>query len=525
MSLILTATPEQLREQFAALHTRADVARLLDVEENQLIYHLYISPATERYTVFRIRKRSGGFREIAAPVTALKIIQRKLNQVLQSVYQIKPAVHGFVQDKSIVTNAQAHSRQRFVLNIDLMDFFPTIHFGRIRGMFMSRPYNLNEDVAQVLAQICCFDSRLPQGAPTSPIISNMICAKMDSQLRRLAQRHRCIYTRYADDISFSTSMPQFPAALARVSAYTGQLEIGDELQRIVENNGFTLNPMKTRLQTRYQRQEVTGLTTNRRPNVQRKYVRQIRAMLYAWDHFGIEAAEEHFTERYDSKHRNPERDETPLFGRVVKGKIEFLGMVRGRADPLYLRFREQLRRLDPHLVSGPADPRATLRTMFEGLVQSEDVQRRGYLLQDLMRRIFELEGIPVNRSFTRNEGAEQIDGAFRFEGWHYIVECRWRERLANIRELDGLNGQVDRSGRQTMGVFLSINGWSENVPQLLRQNSYKSIVLMNGEDLRSVLDGSVNLEVLIREKLAKLNLEGKSFYSAAEYLRDRAGKT
>ena len=143
---------------------------------------------------------------------------------------------------------------------------------------------------------------------------------MDSQLRRLAQRHRCIYTRYADDISFSTSMPQFPAALARVSAYTGQLEIGDELQRIVENNGFTLNPMKTRLQTRYQRQEVTGLTTNRRPNVQRKYVRQIRAMLYAWDHFGIEAAEEHFTERYDSKHRNPERDETPLFGRVVKGK-------------------------------------------------------------------------------------------------------------------------------------------------------------------------------------------------------------
>jgi RNA-directed DNA polymerase len=524
MSLVLTPTPEQLREQFVTLRTRADVARLLDVEENRLIYHLYISPPTERYAVFQVRKRSGDFREIAAPVTALKIIQRKLNQVLQVVYQVKPAVHGFVQGKSIVTNAAVHSGKRFVLNIDLMDFFPTIHFGRIRGMFMALPYNLNEEVAQVLAQICCFNSRLPQGAPTSPIISNMICAKMDSQLLRLAQRHRCIYTRYADDISFSTSMPQFPSAIARILGRTGQVEIGDELQQIVEGNGFALNSRKTRLQTRYGRQEVTGLTTNRRPNVQRKYVRQIRAMLHAWDHFGLDDAQDHFVTRYDAKHRNPERDEPPLFGRVVKGKIEFLGMVRGKNDPLYLRFHEQLRRLDPDLAGGPADPRMILLAMFEELEQSEDAQRRGYLLQDLIRRIFESDGIPIRRSFTRNEGAEQIDGAFAFEGWYYIVECRWRERLANIRELDGLKGQVDRSGRQTMGVFLSINGWSENVPGLLMQNPDKSIVLMNGEDLRSVLDGSVNLAGLIRGKLARLNLRGESFYSAAQFLQERAAE-
>ena len=103
-----------------------------------------------------------------------------------------------------------------------------------------------------------------------------------------------------------------------------------------------------------------------------------------------------------------------------------------------------------------------------------------HLLQDLLNRVFDLHQIPVVRSFVRNDGAEQIDGAFKLEGWHYIVECRWRKKLADIRELDGLKGQIDRSGKQTMGVFLSINGWSDNVPPLLKQNPDKSILLMEG---------------------------------------------
>jgi len=105
-----------------------------------------------------------------------------------------------------------------------------------------------------------------------------------------------------------------------------------------------------------------------------------------------------------------------------------------------------------------------LLMMFDEMARSDDPHRRGYLLQDLLNRLFDLHEVPVFRSFTRNDGAEQIDGAFRLEGWHYIVECRWREKLADIRQLDGLLGQVQRSGRQTMGMFLSINGWFGECP-------------------------------------------------------------
>jgi hypothetical protein len=163
-----------------------------------------------------------------------------------------------------------------------------------------------------------------------------------------------------------------------------------------------------------------------------------------------------------------------------------------------------------------------LLMMFDDLAKSDDPQRRGYLLQDLLNRTFDLHQIPVVRSFTRNEGGEQIDGAFKIEGWHYLVECRWRQKLADIRELDGLKGQVDRSGKQTMGLFLSVNGWSDHVPSLLKQNPQKSILLMDGYDLRMVLCGRADLRDFILAKIAKLNLEGEPFLGVPEYLNEVA---
>ena len=160
---------------------------------------------------------------------------------------------------------------------------------------------------------------------------------------------------------------------------------------------------------------------------------------------------------------------------------------------------------------------------FDELFTATDHQQRGYALQDLLAKVFPLFAIPVIRSFARNEGGEQIDGAFRLDGWHYIVECRWRTALANIRELDGLKGQIDRSGKQTMGIFLSINGWSPNVPRLLKQNPEKSIILMDGYDLRSTLSDTINLKDFVLAKLEKLNLEGEPFYSAITYRKDTGG--
>lgn len=355
MDLLLCADGEELRRKFFALRTPSDVADLLEIDYRRLVYHLYINPESERYTIFEIPKKAGGVREVSAPISALKIIQQKLNQVLQHVYEPKASVHGFIYGRGIVSNAQMHRRKRHVLNIDLKDFFPSLNFGRVRGMFMAVPYQLDAPVATVVAQICCFDNQLPQGAPTSPIVSNMICAKSDSQLLRLAERHRCIYTRYADDITFSTSMPTFPAALARTS-WSGQVAVGAELAQIIEDNGFQINPRKVRLQTRNGRQEVTGLTVNEFPNVKRKFIRQIRAMLHAWRKFGLQAAEEEFHRCHDSKHRNPDK-ELPSFARVVKGKIEFLGMVRGKDDTYYRCFNEQLRALAPDLAVGEPEDR------------------------------------------------------------------------------------------------------------------------------------------------------------------------
>lgn len=520
MSLLLSASEDELRKQFFALRTRQDVAKLLDVDDSRLVYHLYIVSQSKKYTIFYIPKKSGAYREITAPATALKIIQHKLNQVLQCVYQPKPSVHSFVPSRSIVSNAEMHCGKEWVFNIDLKDFFPSINFGRVQGMFKAIPYERNQTVATVLAQICCFGNALPQGAPTSPIVSNMICAKMDAQLQRLAKKHRCFYTRYADDITFSTSLRVFPYALARVDS-TGQVEVGDELLQIIQENGFEINSSKVRLQRKNRRQEVTGLTTNEKPNVKRRFVRQIRAMLYAWDHFGLDAAEQEFLAHYDKKHRSPVKG-PPSFKKVVKGKIEFLGMVRGKDDPIYLRFLAQLRGLAPELVQEPIYPHEILLEKFDNLVMLGDPHRRGYELQDLLRETFDLYGIRVRQPFTRSKGAEQIDGAFVFEGWHYIVECRWRKELANIRELDGLLGQVNRSGRQTVGLFLSINGWSDNVPPTLKQNPDKAIILMNGDDLRTVLSGLVDLKDLIQAKREQLNFKGEPFYGAEQYQKDQS---
>jgi RNA-directed DNA polymerase len=232
-SLRLTLPDPQLRSKFLALQTREDIADLLEVTDYQLRYHLYISNPQKRYRHFQIPMRSGGTRQISTPISSLKIIQRKLNQVLLAVYRPKACNHGFVRQKSILTNAREHVRRRFVLNIDLENFFPSMNFGRVRGMYMAPPYNLSASVATILAQICCFNNELPQGAPTSPVVSNMICAKMDDQLRDLARKHRCLYTRYADDITFSTYQSNFPEALARYNDNTGGTDLGNELEDLI----------------------------------------------------------------------------------------------------------------------------------------------------------------------------------------------------------------------------------------------------------------------------------------------------
>jgi RNA-directed DNA polymerase len=342
MSISLNKADEELERAFFHLQTGRGVAALLDVGYDRLIYHLHKTPESTRYTTFHIPKRAGGAREILAPVTALKILQRKLNQVLQAVGPRKPQVHGFVRGKGILSNSVPHCSKRLVLKFDLEDFFPSINFGRVRGMFMARPYGRNAEVATILSKICCFQNRLPQGAPTSPIVSNMICAKLDSELLRLAERFRCSFTRYADDLTFSSYRRRFPVELVKVDA--SGVSPGTELQTIIQDNGFRLNLKKLRLHSFHQRQMVTGLVVNKVPNVTRQYKNQLRAMLHAWRKFGLAAAEQHYYERYYLGHRSPNRN-LPVFWKVLQGKIDYLGHIKGRNDRTYIEFRNQLQPL------------------------------------------------------------------------------------------------------------------------------------------------------------------------------------
>lgn len=202
--------------------------------------------------------------------------------------------------------------------------------------------------------------------------------------------------------------------------------------------------------------------------------------------------------------------------REVLDEVE-LHMAREQKQREFAR-REELARLEQERAKMFQQKSDLLLMMFDAMAISNEPQQRGYLLQTLIEQTLDLHDIPVVKSFVRNSGAEQVDGAFKLEGWHYIVECRWREKLADIRELDGLNGQVDRSGKQTMGVFLSINGWSENVPILLRQNPNKSIILFDGFDLRCVLDRQADLTELLFAKLAHLNLHSDPAYGVKSFL-------
>ena len=520
MGLTITRSPTDSRDMFFALRDPRDVADLLEVSFKNLNYWIYGTNADKRYSTFFIAKKTGGQRQIDAPNKNIKILQEKLNSILQSVYRRRPSVHGFAVGRSVKTNAQEHIRKTWVFNIDLDDFFHTIHFGRVRGMFMANPYNIPEQAATILAQLCCYQGHLAQGAPTSPVISNMICAKMDGELQRLARDCGSWYTRYADDITFSTRRKRFPPDLASPNEL-GQVHVGRRLSEIIEKNGFTVNRDKVRLRRQHQRQEVTGVTVNDVTNVPKRYASQIRAMLYAWKQFGLEAAQRDWEEKYDLKDRGPGHY-GPRFELVLKGKIEYLGMIKGHESLTYLKFMDQLGDLDPRLAHGRGTPlRLLLRKYRELETDPSNRQRRGYAFEDVMNELFTLCNVAIAKSFTRNDGGEQIDGAFELDGSYYLVECKWREALTRQAEVDAFSGKIGRSGDHTGGLFVSVNGWTDHVLRLTKQNRDKSVFFMDGLDVTAVLSGELAFVDLLREKINALNIRAEPFVSAESILSNR----
>lgn len=277
----MLASPAHIKEdmeRFRALTSRLELSSWLNISDRKLRYLLYALDGSKRYRHFSIPKRSGGMRDILAPVNALKSVQRKLLRAIVYWGGSSRSAFGFVSRRSIVDHAKLHRRKRWVLCLDLKDFFPAIHFGRVRGMFMAAPFAFEEQLATCLAQICCHDNFIPQGAPTSPAISNIICLSLDRILKKICREQRCSYSRYADDICISSNLGSVPFGLAY--EHEGVWSVGDLVRNAITECGFEVNEKKTRLKFQRDQQLVTGLVVNKNVAMPRKWRRQLRVILH-----------------------------------------------------------------------------------------------------------------------------------------------------------------------------------------------------------------------------------------------------
>jgi retron-type reverse transcriptase len=264
------------------------LAAAMGISLSELRFLSYTRPVStvNHYQRFEIAKKTGGTRLISAPMPRMKRAQYWILENILAKIQLPDAAHGFVPSRSILTNAKPHIGAKVVINLDLKDFFPTITYPRIKGLLFSLGYS--EQVATILALLCSepemdhvqLDGKayfvshgarfLPQGAPTSPAISNILCCRLDCRLAAMAAKLGFTYTRYADDLTYSSTTDvdgHLPKLLWRT-------------RQIVNAEGFAINDAKTRVMHSGRRQEVTGIVVNRKLSIQRKTLKRFRALLF-----------------------------------------------------------------------------------------------------------------------------------------------------------------------------------------------------------------------------------------------------
>jgi retron-type reverse transcriptase len=319
------------------LHAPADLAAALGLTVPRLRWLCFHAEVATRihYVPFEVPKKSGGTRTLAAPHRTIDAAQRWVLAHVLGKLSVEEAAHGFVAGRSTLTNARPHARKGLVINLDLEAFFPSIGFPRVRHLFRRLGYS--GSVATLLALLCTECPRrkvvydgttyfvatgprgLPQGACTSPATSNQIARRLDRRLSGLARKLGLVYTRYADDLTFSGD--------ATFNEKVGYLMA--RVRHIAGDEGFAVNPRKTRVKRPHARQTVTGLVVNERPGVPRDVVRRVRAILHAARQGGLEAQN---------------RQGVPNFRAWVEGMIAYVAMSRPEAGA---KLRQALNELPP----------------------------------------------------------------------------------------------------------------------------------------------------------------------------------
>ncbi|WP_421847195.1 TIR domain-containing protein [Marinomonas sp.] len=330
------------KDKFSRLTSQQDLANVLEVPLGQLLYIIY---EQKKYSSFTISKKSGGLRVIDSPSVSLSILQNKIKILLEPYYRIKAPVHGFVSGgRSIITNAEKHKKKKFILNIDLVDFFGSINRGRVRGIFLNKPFNIETKAANLLAEICTYKNKLPQGACTSPLISNLASVQLDNKLIQIAKAYHLTYTRYADDITLSSNKEMPESIIRKIGSEGNKWAVGSFLEKAIISSGFLINEKKTRLQKQYEKQVVTGLIVNERVNIDRKYIRNTRAIIHSWGKYGAILAERELI-----KNLNIKITESPngsILKNHVYGRLSFIKMIRGEDFSAYLSLCKKILKID-----------------------------------------------------------------------------------------------------------------------------------------------------------------------------------
>ena len=316
----------------------------------QLNYYCNPNHEYHRFRRFIIKKKSGGHRQITAPYnrTYMMLLQA-MNEILKAIYIPSPCAMGFIEGRSVVTNAEVHKNQNYIFNIDLKDFFPSVEQVRVWRRLQVKPYKIPPTIANLIAGMCSMRMKriepngdakheldkqfvyvLPQGAPTSPILTNMVCDKLDYYLSGLAKRFGLHYTRYADDITFSSMH----------YVYGKNGDFRTELKKIIKDQGFEINHGKTRLQKKKERQEVTGIVVSEKLNVTQKYMREIRTILHIWEKYGFDDAYSSFLPKYKKEKGHVKKGNPDLIN-VIEGKLLYMKMVKGETDPVFVRLHNK----------------------------------------------------------------------------------------------------------------------------------------------------------------------------------------
>lgn len=445
----MTYTPKL--DALKSATTLQDVAFLLDkTKPSNLSYHLYILGTNRdkstkgKYTEFEIPKKQGGTRKILAPNKELKKIQSSLSDFLYDCIEeinltrgIKGNLsYGYQKGVSTMNHAKVHSKKRFVFNIDLKDFFDSINFGRVRGFFISNNnFSLHPKVATILAQIACHNNSLPQGSPCSPVISNLIGHIVDIKLAQLATNCGCSYSRYCDDITFSTNKRVFPHKIA-FSNDSNEYLPSKNLIKIIERSGFEINLKKVRMSLFYSQQNVTGLTVNKRVNTPRIYRDTVRALVH------------HLCFKGDFEFK----------GSFKKEKIEIK-----RSEDVKTSIRE--RKLNS--LQGMLNYIARIESNYHKLTKDETVLRN-YLLY---RYVFNPDRVMVfgegktDKSHLQHylnfRSEEDLPAPSFFDEWQNIQFGSFENKLFNVISGSGgtgdINNIIESYGRWCKGFYKDTN--------------------------------------------------------------------